>query len=477
MLNDGEGSFSDTGQRLGSAITADIGLGDLDGDGDLDALTGGWDEPSRVWFNDGTGVFNDSGNKLSPAETHIHAISLGDVDGDEDLDAFLAIASGDPHEVWLNNGDGSFVNSDQDLRGPLGHAVTLADLDGDGDLDAFTAHGDRHRGTENRVWLNDGTGQFSDSGLRLGDTYSFGVALGDLDGDGDLDAFVANSELWGTHEGGLPNEVWINESSTIPSQAPQTRTRASDGMAMVRVLGGTFIMGSTTSELEVAWVLCDEYPDDYGKCKQAPFDDEAPSHSVSLDSFWLDRTEVNNAQFALCVADGVCHQSKLANNAAYNGPDLPVAGIPWQDAADYCAWVGGRLPTEAEWEYAARGAGGSIFPWGDEFDCAGGNFWDDGTGCEDGYAEPAPVGSFPDGASWCGVLDMAGNVWEWVANVYAPYSAKGQDNPVGAPSGDERILRGGSWGYLPAFSRGAYRYPVPPTADYLAVGFRCATDQ
>ena len=197
------------------------------------------------------------------------------------------------------------------------------------------------------------------------------------------------------------------------------------------------------------------------------------STAVTLDSFWVDRTEVTNAQYALCVADGACRESRLADNPAYNGDDYPVAGIPWQDAQDYCAWAGGRLPTEAEWEYAARGSEGYTYPWGDEFDCAGGNFWDKTSGCDDGFPEPAPVGSFPEGISWCGALDMAGNVWEWVADAYGTYPAEAQVNPTGPASGSEGVLRGGSWGYHQPFVRTAYRYPVPPTANYLAVGFRC----
>ncbi len=244
-------------------------------------------------------------------------------------------------------------------------------------------------------------------------------------------------------------------------------------MVMVYVPGGAFLMGSSSDQIEVALALCDEFPDDYGKCREAPFDVEAPQHEVTLDSFWLDLTEVTNSQYALCVAEGACLRSRLANNPAFNGDDYPVAGIPWQGAVDYCAWAGGRLPTEAEWEYAARGTAGSLFPWGDEFDCAGGNFWDDGTGCDDGYPKPAPVGSFPGGSSWSGALDLAGNVWEWVADGYGAYSVEAVVNPTGAASGSERILRGGSWGYLPAFVRSAYRYPVPVNADYQAVGFRC----
>jgi len=265
-----------------------------------------------------------------------------------------------------------------------------------------------------------------------------------------------------------------------PAEAPpsasqgDTWIRPTDGMVMVYVPGGTFQMGSSDAQIEAVMALCDRYPDEYGKCKLDAFESESPQHAVTLEGFWIDRTEVTNAQYARCVADGACRASRLAGQAAYGGDDLPVAGVPWQDAANYCDWAGGRLPTEAEWEYAARGSEGRIYPWGDKFDCAGGNFWDSVTGCDDGYPEPAPVGSFPGGASWCSALDMAGNAWEWVGDLYEAYSPDAQRNPTGPDSGSQRILRGGSWGYTPAFVRTATRYPVPPAADYLAVGFRCA---
>jgi formylglycine-generating enzyme required for sulfatase activity len=251
-------------------------------------------------------------------------------------------------------------------------------------------------------------------------------------------------------------------------------TRPSDGMQMVYVPGGSFQMGSTTAQVEVAGALCNETLDRRDKCDVANFIIESPQHTVTLDAYWIDRYEVTNVQYELCVGDGVCERSRLANNAVYNGDDYPVAGIPWADAADYCTWAGGRLPSEAEWEYAARGEGGFEYPWGDEFKCSGGNFYEADTGCEDSYAEPAPVGSFPEGISWVGAFDMAGNVWEWVADSFAPYPESAQTNPVNDVAGDKMVLRGGSWGYSQAFVRTAYRYPVPPSADYLAVGFRCA---
>lgn len=222
--NDG-GTFTDTGQRLGEGITTGISLGDLDGDGDLDALAGGWREPAKVWINDGgvqggiPGTFTDSGQALTSKYLTIHDLDLGDLDGDGDLDAIL-VPSGDDNEIWLNNGGiqegtiGTFSDSGQRLPGPPDNGVALGDLDGDGDLDAFVATA--HPG--DRVWLNDGglqggtPGLLTDSGLRLGDMYSAEAALGDLDGDGDLDAFVTHGDLSKSSGYGQPNIIWLNET-------------------------------------------------------------------------------------------------------------------------------------------------------------------------------------------------------------------------------------------------------------------------
>jgi serine/threonine-protein kinase len=244
-------------------------------------------------------------------------------------------------------------------------------------------------------------------------------------------------------------------------------------MTMVYVPGGTFQMGSTDAQIEREASQCEQNPLNRVYCERMFYAYESPQHSVTLEGFWMDRTEVSNAQYARCVQDGICQSSRLAGDPTCNGDVYPVAGIPFQDAADYCAWAGGRLPTEAEWEYAARGTEGRVYPWGDEFDCAGGNFGDDLTGCDDGHAHTAPVASFPAGASWCGAQDMAGNVWEWVSDRFGDYPAAAQTNPTGPSDGDLNLLRGGSWGYGRNGVRVAYRYPVPPSADYLGVGFRC----
>jgi formylglycine-generating enzyme required for sulfatase activity len=270
-----------------------------------------------------------------------------------------------------------------------------------------------------------------------------------------------------------PSEVSVPTEEEVKPVLHDTRIRQADGMVMLYVPGGMFLMGSTDQQVVTAMSLCDQYPDAYGKCAAETFELEVPQHQVTVEGFWIDQTEVTNAQYDRCVQGGACRRSRLANNAAYNGANYPVAGIPWDDAVNYCEWVGGRLPTEAEWEYAARGPEGHIFPWGNEFDCEGGNFWENCSRCEDGYAKPAPVGSFPSGISWSGALDLAGNVWEWVLDEYDEDTIHYQSSLPPTIDGGLRIIRGGSWGYCPAYVRATYRYVVEPEADYLAVGFRC----
>jgi formylglycine-generating enzyme required for sulfatase activity len=234
---------------------------------------------------------------------------------------------------------------------------------------------------------------------------------------------------------------------------------------MVYVPAGEFEMGSTDAEVDDAMQLCDEY---HGGCDRGWFEDEQPAHAVELDGFWIDQTEVTNAQYALCVADGDCEESGYADDGDYNGDDYPVVGVDWYNAAAYCQWAGARLPTEAEWEYAARGPQGHTFPWGkDAPTCQLAQ-------CGACSGRTVPVGSLPDGASWCEALDMAGNVWEWVADWYGDYPSGRQVNPTGPSSGADRVLRGGSWVWNPNYVRGAHRREGTPGYGHSDRGFRCA---
>ena len=121
--------------------------------------------------------------------------------------------------------------------------------------------------------------------------------------------------------------------------------RLADDMQMVYVPGGSFQMDSSQEDIDAALALCEQYPNAWMNCERDWFELEYPQHSVSIDSYWIDSTEVTNSQYARCVEAGSCQPSRLANQPAYNGADYPVAGVPLQDAGDYCAWAGGRLPT------------------------------------------------------------------------------------------------------------------------------------
>ncbi|MCP4541180.1 MAG: SUMF1/EgtB/PvdO family nonheme iron enzyme [Chloroflexi bacterium] len=237
----------------------------------------------------------------------------------------------------------------------------------------------------------------------------------------------------------------------IPTQEPTsalgpgaTQIRSTDEMVMVYVPGGTFQMGSDAGQ-----------------------SDEQPVHTVTLDAFWIDQTEVTNAQYMLCVTSGECNESYYADNSDYNGANYPVVGVSWNDAANYCAWAGAQLPTEAQWEYAARGEQGSIYPWGNDTpSCELAQF----SVCS---GTTVPVGSFLDGASWCGALDMAGNVWEWVADWYGDYSSEAQTNPAGPAEGEYKVLRGGSFGNNETIFRSSNRVDNTPTHRNTFNGFRC----
>lgn len=205
-INNGQGKFDYLVQDLPTGLDAAAGIGDLDGDGDQDVLVGGWEGPPAVWMNDGSGYFSRSEISITDEDLHIHGLALGDLDGDGDLDAFVTLANRDPHQIWINDGGGGFINS-QELSASLGHAVALGDLDGDGDLDAVTGHGYQGSGHV-RLWLNDGEATFTDSSLFLGEYFTGAVVLGDLDQDQDLDIISAQS-AWG-EDIGPPDLVWIN---------------------------------------------------------------------------------------------------------------------------------------------------------------------------------------------------------------------------------------------------------------------------
>jgi formylglycine-generating enzyme required for sulfatase activity len=294
-------------------------------------------------------------------------------------------------------------------------------------------------------------------------------------------------------------------AESIPAGSPLPTRTAPDGMRQVYIPAGEFHMGSTEADLDRVTADC---PD----CLRSWFENELPQHAVYLDAYWIDQTEVTNGMFERFVAatgfvttaeelgggislNMLSRDWKMVAGAEWRHPrgpgtdilgldDHPVVQMSYYDAAAYCAWAGRRLPTEAEWEKAARGPDGRWYPWGNAAP-AGGllNFADRnahveaaGLGADDGYAWTAPAGSFPGGASPYGVLDMAGNVWERVADIYGEdyYAHSPQHNPTGPSSGEYVILRGGSWSRPAWYLRAAVRYPYLKINRSSGQGFRCA---
>ena len=205
--------------------------------------------------------------------------------------------------------------------------------------------------------------------------------------------------------------------------------------------------------------------------------DEQPTHRVSLDAFYIDRYEVTVAHYAKFLESEDSEPPFLWQEARRGHNDeKPVLGVDWHDAAAYCRWVGKRLSTEAEWEKAARGPDGRIYPWGNDpptHDHA--NFGHEKT---KGYAALATVGSFEMGKSPYGVYDLAGNIWEWVADRYDEhyYQHSPEQNPRGPTTGPLRALRGGAWNSAPTVLASANRNANVPSARRSDVGFRCAQD-
>ena len=220
--------------------------------------------------------------------------------------------------------------------------------------------------------------------------------------------------------------------------------------------------------------------------------DESPRHTVYLDSYWIDRLEVTNfryAEFLNTLGDhiGTCEGQDCAETQVEDKnshilrqggryvvergfEDHPVTQVNWYGARAYCRWAGARLPTEAEWEKAARGVDGRAYPWGKEMpNCKKAQYGDCG-------GETVPVGTKPRGDSPYGALDMAGNVWEWVADWYEPayYRSSPAQNPLGPEPGLHKAFRGGSWGYPPTFLRTTDRARNRPTYAGFDIGFRCA---
>jgi formylglycine-generating enzyme required for sulfatase activity len=260
---------------------------------------------------------------------------------------------------------------------------------------------------------------------------------------------------------------------------------------MALVPEGEFRMGATPDGIARMIELCrkDAGPvRDVNSCQPTILDDQEPEMEVLLPVFEIDRFEVTNADYRACVRQGGCSaEPLLRTEERFAGARQPVVNVTWEEAATYCHFHGKRLPTEAEWEKAARGTAGRIWPWGNFWDtraanhgrfdvAAAGAARDLAADESDGVALTAPVGSFPRDRSVYGVYDMAGNASEWVDDWYGrePPQARARVSPRGPAAGGYHEYRGGSWIMPPHMAmttfRGFLHWPYP------FLGFRCARD-
>lgn len=241
----------------------------------------------------------------------------------------------------------------------------------------------------------------------------------------------------------LPGATLEPTPQALPIAGPQRGTTMLwlDGSTLIYLPAGEFVMGNGAAD--------------------------APAHNVRLNAYWIQQSEVTNAMYAACVRAGTCRGVPGLNEAGREGH--PVTGVTWAQARNYCDWIQGRLPTEAEWERAAQGPDGAAYPWGNEApDCQRANFGN----CRGSLAV---VGSTLPGRSPLGLLDMAGNAAEWIGDWYNPhyYQTAPSDNPVGPPYSNVRVVRGGSYlssaAQISAYAR-AYERPKNNRID---LGFRC----
>ncbi len=229
----------------------------------------------------------------------------------------------------------------------------------------------------------------------------------------------------------------------VGGEKREERVNPVDGAVMIYIPAGEFLMGSND------------------------YDDEKPRRNVYLDGYWIYKYPVTVAQYRkFCQATG--RQEPPPPDWGWKD-DHPIVNVSWNDAVAYAKWARVRLPTEAEWEKAARGTDGRRFPWGNEWDAKKCNTW------ESGPRRTTAVGSYADGASPYGIQDMAGNVWEWCADWYDAhyYKSAPNRNPTGPDSGKYRVLRGGSWYYYVRNCRAALRSTVAPAVRLNNNGFRC----
>ncbi len=292
----------------------------------------------------------------------------------------------------------------------------------------------------------------------------------------------------------LPSATATQQAETMSATAtiiPPTRTPAptlafsgepsigsiitgADGATLLFVPQGDFIMGADADDLLAA---CQDLRSD---CRREWFENVEPARTVTLNAFWIDQTEVTNKMYKTCVDADICKppfQSDSYKRDHYFGnpryDEYPVIYIAWEQAETYCTWAGRRLPSEAEWEKAARGTDGRLYPWGNNKP----------TSTLSNYSlyegDTTPVKKYPNGTSPYGAYDMTGNVWEWTADWYDGnyYKAAPSSNPTGPYFGIDKVSRGSAWIYYDFDTFVTDRYGNAPKTTNNIIGFRCARDR
>jgi len=269
------------------------------------------------------------------------------------------------------------------------------------------------------------------------------------------------------------------------AQADDARRLSVRRPPIVWIESGSSVMGATERDLEYAVWLCRQSrplelpsvrPETDGACSPLRFAREIPRRRAWTDAYGIDRFEVTHARWRRCVAAGRCPPARgRDDDDRVSAPSMPVTGVTWAEARDFCAFEGGRLPSDEEWERAARGGHRRHrFPWGRLFNASLANHGRSprGPDDQDGWAYAAPVGSFPDGASPYGVQDMAGNVFEWTDS-----PPREEDVGPGADPDVYRMVRGGSWALPAEVLRVSHRAWQPIGEERSDLGLRCAYDR
>lgn len=246
----------------------------------------------------------------------------------------------------------------------------------------------------------------------------------------------------------------------VPGFSGKKSMTSQPDAGMILIAEGPFMMGSSREDVE--WIVRT-----FHSASREWYQDETPAQEIYLNKYYIDRLEVSNSKYKQYMQATGKNAPKYWDNSRFNKPDQPVVGVNFQEAMEYCLWAGKRLPSEAEWEKAARGEDSRRFPWGNEPDPTRANV----LGLKDQHRYTSSTGNYLKGKSPYGVMDMAGNVWEWTSAWYQPYQNSKHENEMFGQT--LKVVRGGSWNSNMDLARTAVRGKALPKQQQSYIGFRC----